>query len=150
MVAEFVALYEDAVGLTSVYPGVADLLETLARGGHAMAICTNKPEAPARTVLRQFGLAQHFSVVIGADTLAERKPHPAPLLAALAALGVPRAVFVGDSEVDAETAAAAGLPFALFSGGYRKTPVTAMGARLIFDHHTALPGLLPKAWPGPG
>jgi phosphoglycolate phosphatase len=147
MVGRFIDLYEDAVSLTTLYPGVPDMLEELARQGYPMAICTNKPEAPARSVLRHFGLSAHFPVVVGGDSLAERKPHPAPLLAALSALGMERAVFVGDSEVDAETAFAARMPLALFSGGYRKTPVTELGARLIFDHHAALPVLLSRAWP---
>lgn len=147
MVGRFIELYEDAVTLTTLYPGVTDMLDELARQGCPMAICTNKPEAPARSVLGHFGLSAHFTVVVGGDSLAERKPHPAPLLAALSALGVERAVFVGDSEVDAETAVAAGLPLALYSGGYRKTPVTELGARLIFDHHAALPALLSRAWP---
>jgi phosphoglycolate phosphatase len=142
MVANFIALYEDAFHLTRLYPGVMAALETLAQAGHPMAICTNKPESPARAALRHFGLEPFFPVVVGGDSLPQRKPDPAPLRAAMAGLGATRALFVGDSEVDAETARAAGIPLALFTAGYRKTPVEALGAKLVFDDFTALPGLI--------
>jgi hypothetical protein len=51
-----------------------------------------------------------------------RKPDPEHLHATARALGRATVIFVGDSEVDAETAQAAGLPFVLFTEGYRKAP----------------------------
>lgn len=142
LVREFISIYEEAYDLTKLYPGVAEMLTDLHNAGHPMGICTNKPELPARSTLRHFGLDGHFGVVIGGDSLAERKPHPAPLLAALTNLHTSRAIFVGDSEVDAETAQAAHVPLALFTGGYRKAAPEAFGARVVFDHHSALPRLL--------
>ncbi len=142
MVASFLNIYEEAVDLTKLYPGVASMLAQLEQLGHPMAICTNKPEAPTRAVLRHFGLLHHFHIIIGGDTLPVRKPDPMPLRLALTGLGTAKAVFVGDSEVDAETAHTTPLPFALFSGGYRKTPVQDLGAAVIFDNHADLPGLL--------
>ena len=142
MVAEFIALYEDAFTLTRLYPGVAEALDALAAARHPMAICTNKPAAPAQAALRHFGLDRFFPVVIGGDTLPQRKPDPAPLRAALAGLGATHALFVGDSEVDAATAEAAAVPLALFTQGYRTTPVEALPAKLVFDGHSALPGLV--------
>ncbi|WP_374643912.1 phosphoglycolate phosphatase [Tabrizicola sp.] len=142
LVADFMKIYEQAFDLTSLYPGAAEALGDLAAAGHQLAICTNKPEAPARAVLHHFGLAKLFPVVIGGDSLARRKPDPAPLHAAIAALGPARTLFIGDSEIDAETAQAADVPLALFSGGYRKAVPEEMGARLVFDHHAALPRLI--------
>ena len=142
LVADFVKLYEEAFDLTSLYPNVAEALSQLHAAGHPLAICTNKPEAPARAALRHFRLDRLFPVVIGGDTLPRRKPDPAPLRAAMSALGVGEAIFVGDSEVDAETARAAGVPLALFAGGYRKAAPEALGAKLIFDDHAALPRLV--------
>jgi phosphoglycolate phosphatase len=147
MVADFVKIYEEAFDLTSVYPGVSEALERLSRAGHLMAICTNKPEGPARAVLRHFGLDRHFPVVVGGDSLPTRKPDPAPLLAALRALQAGPALFVGDSEVDAETASAARIPLALFTEGYRSAPVDSLGAKLIFDDFAALPGLVAHLGP---
>ena len=137
-----IEVYEDAVHLTHPYPGAVAALEALAAGGWRLGLCTNKPERPARALLAHLDLARFFPVVVGGDSLAERKPHPAPLLQVVAGLGAGAAVFVGDSEVDAETAAAAGLPFALFTEGYRKAPVAALPHAFAFDDWSRLPGWL--------
>ncbi|MCU0800603.1 MAG: phosphoglycolate phosphatase [Rhodobacteraceae bacterium] len=142
MKASFIADYEMQFSLTTLYPGVTDMLQTFAKLGHPMAICTNKPEAPTRAVLRHFNLLQHFPVIIGGDTLPQRKPDPAPLRATLAALHTTHALFVGDSEVDAETAHATPLPLALFTGGYRSRAVADLAPRFAFDHHDDLRRLL--------
>ncbi len=147
LVENFVKLYEEAFDLTSLYPGVIDAVDVLAASGHRLAICTNKPLAPARAALRHFGLDRHMRVVIGGDSLAQRKPDPAPLRAALAALGNGPALFVGDSEVDAETAQATGVALALFTEGYRKTAPEAMGAKLIFSDFSTLPRLVAHLGP---
>jgi len=77
------------------------------------AVCSLNCEAACRTALSTHGLAGHVDAVVGRDTVPERKPDPAPLLAALDPLGVPpeRAVFVGDSESDELAAERAGLAF---------------------------------------
>ena len=141
--ARFMAHYDAApVALTRPYPGVADALDALAAGGHALGLCTNKPEATARAILRGLGLDRHILVVVGGDTTPARKPDPAPLRAAIAALGAGSALFVGDSEVDAETAAACGTPFLLYTAGYRRGPPEAMPHAAAFDRFDALPGLV--------
>jgi len=142
MTESFVAGYEEAVGLTLPYPGVAEALDSLRTAGHPLGICTNKPEAATRAVLTHLGLLEPFTVIVGGDSLAVRKPDPAPLHLAVSRLGQPKAIFVGDSEVDAETAQAAGLPFLLFTEGYRKAPVEDLQQTGRFSHHAALPGLI--------
>jgi phosphoglycolate phosphatase len=142
MLGEFSARYEREHGLTRPYPGALAALEVLAEAGHRLAICTNKPIRPTRSALAHFDLARLFGAVIGGDSLATRKPDPAPLLAAAGEARGGDAVFVGDSEVDAETAERAGLPFALFTGGYRKAPPEAIPHQMRFDHHADLPGVV--------
>ncbi|HKL65307.1 MAG TPA: phosphoglycolate phosphatase [Roseovarius sp.] len=142
LIAEFIDLYETAVTLTTVYPGVAGALEVLAAEPYALGLCTNKPQGPARAVLSHLGLDAHFPVVIGGDSLTVRKPDPAPLRAAVAGLGARDVVYVGDSEVDAETAARAGLPFALYTQGYRKGPVGDITHDRAFDDFADLPGIV--------
>ena len=139
LVGEFEVGYKTAVGLTEVYPGVAKALERLARMGFALGICTNKPVAPARAVLAHLGLDGHFPVVIGGDSCSARKPDPAPLQAAIAGLGATRVLYVGDSEIDAETSVRAGLPFTLYTQGYRKTPVAEIPHQTAFSDFAALP-----------
>lgn len=142
LVASFIKIYEEAFDLTSLYPGVSTALDALSDAGHRLGICTNKPEGPARAVLRHFDLTAHFPVIVGGDSLPQRKPDPAPLRAALQAMGPAASLFIGDSEVDAETAQAAGVPLVLFSGGYRKAAPEALKAKLIFDTHAALPRMI--------
>jgi phosphoglycolate phosphatase len=142
LIEEFIALYETAVNLTQVYPGVPDALMTLSTEPYALGLCTNKPVGPARAVLAHLGLDVHFPVVIGGDSLSVRKPDPAPLRAAVAGLGARDVVYVGDSEVDAETAARAGLPFALYTEGYRKGPVERIAHDRAFADFTELPGIV--------
>ena len=105
-------------------------------------MCTNKPAAPTEVVLAAFGWSKLFGAVIAGDALSERKPHPLPLLTAIERLGASSALFVGDSEVDAETAAAAKVPFALFTEGYRKSPVHEIRSDWTFSHHDELAAIV--------
>ena len=133
----------DPVRLTQPYPGVMALLDMLDKAGAALGICTNKPEAAAHQVLQGVGMAGTstrplFGAVVGGDTLPVRKPDPAPLHHALKNIGGEQALYVGDSETDAATAQASGLPFALYTGGYRKTPVSELPHDFAFDHFSEL------------
>jgi phosphoglycolate phosphatase len=92
---------------TVVYPGVPALL---ARVRAPMAVVTNKPEDLACGILAALGLAHHFPVVIGGDTLPVRKPDPEPLREALRRLGATEGVMVGDGAPDVGAARAAGMP----------------------------------------
>jgi phosphoglycolate phosphatase len=135
----FEARYETAFGLTTLYPGVRDVLEAMRREGHVLAICTNKPIRPTLTVLAHLGLEASFDTVIGGDSLPVRKPDPAPLWAAMK--GEP-AVYVGDSEVDAETAARAGAQFLFFTEGYCHLPREEITAAAMFSDFEDLPQLV--------
>lgn len=140
MAARFEVLYDEAVTLTRVYPGVREALAALTEARHLLGICTNKPERPTRAVLRHLGLADRFAIVIGGDSLPQRKPDPAPLHAAFAALGG-GGLYVGDSEVDAETALRAGVPFALFTEGYRHAGIDALPHAAAFADFADLPAI---------
>jgi phosphoglycolate phosphatase len=141
LVAAYVAGYEEAVGLTRPYPHVPETLERLAQDGHRLGLCTNKPLAATRAVLGHLGLAAFFPVIVAGDGPHPRKPDPAPLRAALAALGEGPAAYVGDHEVDAQTARAAGVPFLLYTEGYRSTPAVTLASRAFADWRV-LPALL--------
>ncbi len=128
--------------LTRPYPGVTDALRALKAAGHRLGVCTNKPEEPALLVLHLLGLGGFFDVVVGGDTLDRKKPDPEPLEHVFAALGDGARLYVGDSEVDAETARRAGVRFALFTEGYRKQPVAALPHDWRFAEFDALPGIV--------
>lgn len=93
-----------------LYPGVREHLERLREAGHPLAVVTNKPEEYARLVVRHLGLEPLFPVLVGGDTLEQRKPHPLPVLHALEALGAApaAATMVGDGENDVRSGRAAG------------------------------------------
>lgn len=141
----FLAGYENSHDLTRLYPGVPQALLALKDEGILLGICTNKPESPARALLDHLGLSQSFEVVIGGDSLPVRKPDPAPLRAVLAALDAEEALFVGDSEVDEATARGAGVAFALFEHGYRKTPLGRVAPHMRFGDFAGLTPLARRA-----
>ena len=141
MLARFLKVYETTHDQTRPYPGVPETLEALRVAGWQLGLCTNKPIAPARAVLAHLGWGKVFASVIGGDSLAVIKPDPAPLRAVIEALGAGPVVYVGDSEVDAATAQAASVPFALFKLGYRKTPVSAIPHARAFDNFLDLPDI---------
>lgn len=142
MIAGFAARYEDAVGLTRLYDGAAEALAALAAQGHVLGLCTNKPVAPARAVMRHLGILDAFAAVIGGDSAPTRKPAPEPLWMAIEACGGGPALYVGDSEVDAACALAAGVPLAVHTEGYRKTPAEEFTHVGLFSDFADLPGIV--------
>ncbi|RRH74763.1 HAD-IA family hydrolase [Falsigemmobacter faecalis] len=124
---------------TRLYPGVREALSSLKAGGYRLGLCTNKNLGPTHEVLAACGLAEFFEVVIGGDSLAVKKPDSAPLQAAFAALGGTPFLYIGDSEVDEETARRAALPFAFFTGGYCHLPEERLTFALKFDSFAGLP-----------
>lgn len=130
--------------LSSLYEDVAEVLAELTATGLRLGVCTNKPEVPARQVLTDLGIDGYMTAVVGGDSLARRKPDPLPLLHTASALGVSQetVAFIGDSEVDAATASAAGMRFALFTEGYRKASLEEIPHQASFSHYRKLPSLL--------
>lgn len=137
-----VARYETDVEGNTPYPGVPEALAALAGFGCRLAVCTNKPYRPAEAALRHVGLRERFELVIGGDSLPTRKPDPAMLHHTHEKLGGGLMIYVGDSEVDAETAVNAAAPFALFTEGYRKTPVAELPHSVAFSDFAMLPGIV--------
>lgn len=121
-----------------LFPGVREALDRLQTDGACLGLCTNKPSDATRAVLGLMDLETTFSVFVGGDSLPQRKPDPAPLFHVLDRLGTGPAVYVGDSEVDAETARRAGVPFVLFTEGYRKTPVDRIPHDAAFSDFSGL------------
>ncbi len=118
--------------LTAPFPGISTLLEQLAADGWRMAVCTNKPERPARALLERLGLARYFRAVGGGDSYPVRKPEPAHLLLTMGAAGGGRAVMIGDHQNDMLAARGAGVP-ALFVGWGYGPPEMALGSPVVAD-----------------
>ena len=139
LLADYIARYDDAVNLTEVYPGVHEALQSLKEQSHVLGICTNKPISPCRAVLRHLNLDSYFDTVWGGDSLPVHKPDPAPLHAAFDALSGGLKLYIGDSDVDAETARRAQVPFLLFTEGYRKCPIEELPHDVAFSDYSDLP-----------
>jgi phosphoglycolate phosphatase len=140
-VEQFKAHYGAAPAeLTRPYDGVEAMLGALTARSLLLGVCTNKPEALTRQVLAGVALDRHLREAVGGDTLKVMKPDPEPLrhCAGLLGVGIDEALYVGDSETDADTAAAAGMEFALYSGGYRKRPLDLFEDCFVFHDFPAL------------
>jgi len=119
---------------TRPYPGVVEGMEALARAGIAMGCVTNKAARFTLPLLERTGLMRFMGVVVSGDTVANKKPHPEPMLHAVAKLGVQpgEALMVGDSRNDVDSARAAGCPVVVVPYGYREgLPVEALGADAV-------------------
>ncbi|MFN9162048.1 MAG: phosphoglycolate phosphatase [Alphaproteobacteria bacterium] len=119
-------------------------VRSLSAHGHRIGICTNKPEHLSRKLIAELGLADLFPVILGADSRPWRKPDPRHLTDTIEALGgeASNAVLVGDSDTDARTARAAGVPVVLVSFGYTETPAGELDADAVVDHFRDLEAAL--------
>ena len=149
---EFLRFYEtDIAAETTLFEGVADLLDTLEARRLAWGIVTNKIERFTLPLVRMIGLSPRTPCVVSGDTTPHAKPHPAPLLEAAARLGIePRAcLYVGDDERDIVAARAAGMGSIAVRYGYLgvASPPEAWGADAIIDTPLGLLNFLPPAPP---
>jgi phosphoglycolate phosphatase len=144
-VARYLAHYEaDPVAHTKVYPGVRATLEAFRQAGIPLALLTNKLTRSTQLVLERLDLARYFSRVVSGDSLGFRKPDPRVLLALLASFSARAAesLMVGDSEVDADTARAAGVPFVQVTYGYHRAPLEEIPSAAKVADFAALGGLV--------
>lgn len=146
---QFHPIYENSVTLTAFYPGVETSLRQLHADGFKLGLCTNKPEQPTMAVLAHFGITDLFTGFAFGDGPYPRKPDPAPVRHVVDQLPARHFLYVGDSETDAETAQNAGLPMALFTQGYRKTPVDQLPHDASFDHFDQLRAIIERLAPLP-
>jgi len=133
---DFLAYYEANICVESrFYPGTLPLLDRFAAAGWALAVCTNKLEGLSRQVLAALGVEDRFVAICGGDTFANRKPHPGHLLNTIKAAraGRKRAVMVGDSRTDLDTARAAGVPFVGMTYGYTPVPMAELAPDILLD-----------------
>ena len=142
LMGRFIEHYKRAAAKTRLFPGVAEALTELRHAGFALALCTNKPRAPLIPTLAAAGLTETFDLVIAGDDLDKRKPDPEPLRYIMSELGVERCLYVGDSEVDAETAGRAGVPFLFFTEGIRTVPIAEIPHDAAFANFSELPELV--------
>ncbi|MBU9490080.1 phosphoglycolate phosphatase [Burkholderia multivorans] len=118
---EFLANYAaDICVQTTLFPGIAEVLDELEARGVRWGIVTNKAMRLTAPLVELLGLASRAACVVGGDTTPHSKPHPAPLLhaAGLLALAPDRIVYVGDDLRDIQAGYAAGMATVAAAYGY--------------------------------
>ena len=111
---------EHSMDETGPYEGIMDLLRTLRERGIRTAVVSNKPD-PAVRKLAEDCFENMFDCAAGEQTGIRRKPAPDMVNVVLKDFGIaPReAVYIGDTEIDVETANNTGMPCVCVSWGFR-------------------------------
>ncbi len=138
---EFVDFYHGSMPGDSIpYPGVIAAMDRLSQAGYTLAVCTNKLEMLAKSLLEGLALTSRFAAITGGDTFHVRKPDAEHLLSTIRlAGGAPeKSVMVGDSLNDILVARNAsvrsiGVPF-----GYSDVPVESLAPDLVIRHFDEL------------
>ena len=143
--ADFTAHYaEHCADHTQPYAGIPELLTALRSAGMKTAVVSNKADYGVQTLIGDYfpGMFDH---AVGEREGVRRKPAPDAVLTVLDALSVPReqAVYIGDSDVDIETARNAGMPCISVDWGFRSTKfLIDHGAKLIVSTPSELQSFL--------
>ncbi|MBI1250365.1 MAG: phosphoglycolate phosphatase [Alphaproteobacteria bacterium] len=138
----FIAFYRQAIAQDSTpFPGCLDALDALEAAGAGLCVCTNKRTDLSEALLDALGMRQRFRAIVGADSVANKKPHPEHVLTAIARAGglAHRAVMVGDSSADVRAAQAANVKCIVVSFGYHDAAPHSLGADIVADHFNAIP-----------
>ncbi|MBY6241740.1 HAD-IA family hydrolase [Methylosinus sp. Sm6] len=133
----FLAHYRERIAdETRLFPGALSALERFFAAGYRLAVCTNKPEDLSILLLERLGVASRFSAICGRDSFPFHKPDPRALTQTIARAGgdPSRAVMIGDSQTDIDTAKAAGVPVVAVDFGYTQTPVAEFAPDRVISH----------------
>ncbi len=117
----FLELYATNTSKRSrLYPGIREGIDLLKAAGYRLGCVTNKAARFTEPLLQDLGVYEDFAIVISGDTLASKKPDPAPLLHAANFFGCDphQALMIGDSVSDVQAARAAGFQIVCMSYGY--------------------------------
>lgn len=151
--ADYLELYAACVAVDSKpYPGVVETLTRLQSAGAKMAVLTNKPHHLAEAILPAYDLVRFFPVVYGAGKRDYMKPDPRLIDEVLADLGAgkSKAVMVGDSITDVQTAHNASIPAILLPYGYTPDPVETLGADVLVQGFAEVPAAAAALWAARG
>lgn len=138
----YLEIYETRLCVeTHLFEHVPESLDILKQRGHRMAVCTNKMEYHSQKLIDALGIAPYFSAICGRDTFAFCKPDARHLThTVLKAGGDPaKAIMIGDSRTDIDTALNANLPSIGVPFGYTDTPMAALGPDVLISHFRELP-----------
>lgn len=134
---------------TRLYDGAEACLDRLEHAGWRLGVCTNKPERLAVVLLGRLGVLERFKAVLGADSLAVRKPDPEHFRETARRIGAlpERSVMLGDTSTDRDTARAAGVPCVLVSFGFAAEPLHELAPEAVVGHFDEIADLLERLQP---
>ena len=138
---EFVDYYHGSMpGESLPYPGLVAAMDRLSAKGFKLAVCTNKLEMLARSLLDSLSLTSRFAAITGGDTLPVRKPDAEHLLATIRLAGgkPDRAVMIGDSLNDVLVARNASVPSIGVPFGYSDVSIESLAPTTIITHFDQL------------
>jgi phosphoglycolate phosphatase len=118
------------------YPGVERLLQNSIASGLTTGVLSNKEDSLVKVIVEKKFPDIPFAFVQGACEGIPLKPDPAAALSFARALELEpsQVLFIGDSEVDAQTAIAAGMPYVLVTWGFRpRAELAASGYHPLYD-----------------
>ena len=121
MTKEFIDFYSKNIDRNSIpIDGSIDFFKWAKSKNISMAVCTNKQEKLAVDLLKKLDIYKYFEYVAGSDTFSYNKPDPRHLTDVVEIIGgdLKKTMMIGDSEVDANSAHNANLPFVLVRDGY--------------------------------
>jgi phosphoglycolate phosphatase len=121
MTKEFIDFYAKNIDRESQpINGIIEFLKWAKNKKISMAVCTNKQERLAVDLLKKLDMSKYFEYIAGADTFEFNKPDPRHLTSVVEIIGgdLKKTMMIGDSEVDANSAHNANLPFVLIKDGY--------------------------------
>jgi phosphoglycolate phosphatase len=145
LVSTFIAHYRDHISdFSQPFPGVKATLQHLKKDGMRLGVLTNKPIELTTVLLDRLGMAGDFAAVYGAGSRPYTKPDPRIFHDVVRDCGGGPAVMVGDSVTDLSTARAADAPCILMTYGYTPVPAAELGADLVLEDFTDLPGALAR------
>jgi phosphoglycolate phosphatase len=127
--------------IPQLFPGVAPTLERLRDMGVVMSIASSRSSPSLLLFIRSMGIADHFSLVLGSDSVENHKPHPEPVLKTLEKLVFKpsEAIVVGDMPVDIVMARNASVPSVGVSyGNATREELIAAGADYVIDNFAEL------------
>ena len=133
MVKEFIKFYGKNILVESkLINGVKEFLVWCKKNNISMGVCTNKQEYLANDLLKKIGINSYFEVVAGSDTFNYCKPDARHLTSVIDIMNgdIKKTIMIGDSEVDANSAHNASLPFILLENGYTKVK----SSQMKYDH----------------
>lgn len=138
---EFIDYYHGSMPGESIpYPGVVDAMDRLSSAGLTLAVCTNKLEMLAKSLIEGLGLTERFVAITGGDTFPVRKPDAEHLLSTIRlAGGLPEStVMIGDSLNDMLVARNASVRSIAVPFGYSDVPIQTLEPDHIINHFDEL------------